>query len=139
MNRVGQASPNGGCAAGFLAAELVPPTWSQTCNKQHTTVISCLLSIKSVCGCPATEGPVFPSDAVCSLRMIRQRGKMGGEVINHKMGKSSCSFCFMEEVQLSIPSPPLPTLNLYYRCKADSTQLKVSSETLRAAARSGVQ
>lgn len=36
-------------------------------------------SIKSVCGCLATEGPVFQSGAVCSRPTIRQaRGKTGG-------------------------------------------------------------
>ncbi|KAI4819631.1 hypothetical protein KUCAC02_004871, partial [Chaenocephalus aceratus] len=34
----------------------------------------------SVCGCPATEGPVFPSGAVCSLRMIRRREEGWAEV-----------------------------------------------------------
>lgn len=37
-------------------------------------------SIKSVCGCPATKGPVFQSGAVCSLRMIRQREERWAEV-----------------------------------------------------------
>lgn len=58
-------------------------------------------------------------------------------VINHETGKSGCSVCSMEEVQVSIHSTPLPALNLYYRCKAVSAQLKVSSETLRATARHG--
>lgn len=36
-------------------------------------------SIKSVCGCLATGGPVFQSGAVCSQPTIRQaRGKTGG-------------------------------------------------------------
>lgn len=37
-------------------------------------------SIKSVCGCPATKGPVFQSGTVCSLRMIRQREERWAEV-----------------------------------------------------------
>ncbi len=53
--------------------------------------------------------------------------------------KAGCSYCFMGEVQVSIPSTPLLTLNLYYRCKAVSAQLKVSSKTLRAEARPGMQ
>lgn len=57
-------------------------------------------------------------------------------VINHEPGTSDC---FVKEVQVSMPSTPLPTLNLYYRCKAVSAQLKVSSETLRATARPSMQ
>lgn len=53
-------------------------------------------------------------------------------LINHEPVKSGCNYCFVDKVQVSIPSPPLPTLNLYYRCKAVSAQLKVSSKTLRA-------
>lgn len=46
----------------------------------HTGLWSCFHSIKSVCGCPATQGPVFQSGAVCSLRMIRQRQGRWAEV-----------------------------------------------------------